>query len=254
MGQTCSHRLDSAVTGASTNQRGKRPLSSPMHTQEVVQDDITHEPRRKKMKVSSSPCEAASATSSVFKVYIATLSGETMCVDNILAGENLQTLYRAVAKRFEVPQAAVKLVLNGDAFKPQDTFRTLKDLGVYGGVVLSYYRLPILDANIGVRVLVEGAGTDAVNGIYTGKEGVLDSKVRGSVCFRKEGGNESISWWGASAIWPEGWYIEECHTHSAHYFISSDNMHALPMTNWSPYVATLYSKPGCEPMPILRQV
>merc|ERR1711907_636264 len=86
-----------------------------------------------------------------------------------------------------------------------------------------------------------------------GREHPIFSQTRGHVYFAKEeeGREECIRWYAEDELgWPSGWYFEVCPL--ASYFIQTDDMNCLPISNWAPYEAPAYSKPGEHPAPMIR--
>jgi len=104
------------------------------------------------------------------------------------------------------------------------------------------------------RIVVREAGSDEFNGTHVGMRGSDDFNA-GDVYFQKEGKegeDQCIFWWSANEGWPAGWYMENNKwQHTASYFIESNDMTCLPMTNWSSYEARVDSDPGMEPAPVL---
>jgi len=78
---------------------------------------------------------------------------------------------------------------------------------------------------------------------------------KGTSIFRRKGRKgEIICWWRAELGWgwPSGWYKENNKSNNiASYFTESNDMTCLPMTNWFPYEAKTWCKPGMEPAPTL---
>lgn len=103
-----------------------------------------------------------------FGVCLRHLSGTTVAIDGLLPEDELQCLYTRVGQKLDVPKAAIKLTLDRTCFKPGDNFKTLKSLGISNGMELNFCRLPVLEVKKGMSIVVEGAGSDAFNGVYIG--------------------------------------------------------------------------------------
>jgi len=188
-----------------------------------------------------------------FMVSILQMSGSTASVA-CSPEEDLLSLCAKVAGMLQVPHASVKLMLGDEAFSPSDSLKSLSVLGIGQGTVLTFVRLPLLDVKVRMRVEVQGAGTDHVNGTYVARAETSFILERGEVYLQKIGGTQCISWYGQKdRTWPAGWYMEESHGGDGIYYISSTDMKSLPCNSWTPYCAERFSQPGDEPTPIIAQ-
>jgi len=197
-----------------------------------------------------------------FEVQVLQLSGGMFGIGGLTAGDELQSLCIKISEKLQVPRAAIKLMLCGNTFTPEDSLQTLESLGISQGAELTYCRLSVLEVTSGARIVVREAGSDEFNGTYVGVPEddftkFIFSGNRGDFFFRKEGKegkaeDQCICWYGADRNWPAGWYMEASRsTTIASYFIESSDMTCLPMSNWSPYKASTFSEPGMEPAPML---
>jgi len=137
-------------------------------------------------------------------------------------------------------------MLGEKTFAPQDSLSTLESLGISEGSELTCCRLSVLEVMIGARIVVREAGSDEFNGTYVGMSDETYFQKEG-----KEGEDQCIVWYSGNESWPAGWYMEkDGWRQTASYFIESNDMTCLPMTNWSSYEG-VFSDPGLEPAPVL---
>jgi len=125
-----------------------------------------------------------------FKVQLLQLSGGVVTIGGLAAGDDLQSLGTKVSRQFQVPRVAIKLMLCGQAFTPQDSFKTLESRGISQGSELTFFRLSLLEATPGARIVVTDAGSDVFNGTYVGvteEDWTVDPDKKGHVYFQKEG-------------------------------------------------------------------
>lgn len=169
----------------------------------------------------------------------------------------LIALCEKVAKLFDTPLPAVKLLMDdGTVLPPEAALKPIGSLGISNGTVLTFVSLPLLEAKLGAKIKIEGAGTDGCNGIYVAENCRSRGGMTAGVCFKKTCGAHVIRWWRSPTYsvgsWPAGWYLERSKNDcTAHYFIMSNDMNCLPCNGWAPYDAPYHSIPGHEPMPII---
>mmetsp|Transcript_87989 Transcript_87989/g.138934 ORF Transcript_87989/g.138934 Transcript_87989/m.138934 type:complete len:204 (+) Transcript_87989:81-692(+) len=190
------------------------------------------------------------------EITIRLISGSHSIV-NASRDEDLNSLRCKVGEAYDAPMSSVKLLLDGMSFEPQDNLKTLTSLGIDHGSELMFVRLPIVSIQAGMRLVVEGAGTECVNGLYGNKkegeqlhasEHMFFPKLRKGEAAICDNDNQAIIWYAAGDGWPAGWYIVT--GNRGHYFIASNDASLLPLNDWSIYKGPFCS-PSEEPMPVI---
>lgn len=206
-----------------------------------------------------------------FDLQIASLSGETMTVEELHPNDALQVLRERVAQTLGVARGVVKLAVGSQVFGCTCFGKSLQSLGIGPGVTLTLFKQRVLEVTEGLRIDVIGAGTDRVNGSYTcveqerrlasnlaSNDGVVQARVVtpggntvAALYFQKDGCSEALSWYGAQkgSKWPAAWFMQTKNDNHGIYYLPSDEPDVLPLDCWEIYNAEIWSQPGVDPMP-----
>jgi hypothetical protein len=189
------------------------------------------------------------------------MSGDILTVPSASPRDTLHEFYDKLARVSGTPRATLQLISNeGTRFTVGDLKTPLGSLGIVKGSELWLIRRNIIEVTeMGLRVEIQGAGSDMVNGVYCKNEANTvhtRNGLVGSTFFRqREGVIHRIRWYKESfnvflqRRWPSGWYIETIDFYGIYYHEGEDP-NILPLDGWEVYQGDL-SRPGLAPAPML---
>mmetsp|Transcript_133710 Transcript_133710/g.231372 ORF Transcript_133710/g.231372 Transcript_133710/m.231372 type:complete len:216 (+) Transcript_133710:63-710(+) len=193
--------------------------------------------------IESEMLDQSSSHGELLDLTFVTMTGTRTTATGVPASSTLMELRaRAEAELGISDDCHAKLCLDGRAFDQADLDQSLTDLNISDGAeLLCVMQKAIFQVEDGLKVLVSGAGTETVNGIYT-YNAVLKTFVHG------DNKRLNIYWYPANS-WPAAWYISEGIW--GVYVQASYSASCLPVAEWQIYEGSS-SSPGLAPPPTIE--